>query len=150
MNRYEFIGILKVGELEDKSDLKRRLNQEIEILKFEELGVKNLAYEIKGEKRGDYILFEYNAKEHQKNKILGIFKELNIDIMKYIEVLEEQEEKVAGTIDDRLYEILDLWSEGEWKNEPLDSDEIDKLCDLLKLKLNYINGNITYEEYLKG
>ena len=149
MNRYEFVGILKVGELEDKSDLKRRLNQEIKILKFEELGVKRLAYDVKGEKRGDYILFEYNAKECQENKILGIFKELNIDIIKHIEVLEYKEE-VKGTIDDRLYEILDLWSECEWGNEPLDSDEVDKLCDLLKLKLNYINGNITYEEYLKG
>ena len=47
----------------------------------------------------------------------------------------------------QLLEILDIYTEKDWKNEPLDSDEVDKLVEHLRNQLDLINGNITDEEY---
>lgn len=46
-----------------------------------------------------------------------------------------------------LIKILDIYTENSWKNEPLDSDEVDRLVEHLKNQLDLINGNITDEEY---
>lgn len=53
--------------------------------------------------------------------------------------------------DEALYEILDEYTNENWENEPLDSDEIDsdRLTEFLRAKLNLINGNITQKEYDK-
>ena len=47
----------------------------------------------------------------------------------------------------QLLEILDIYTEKDWRNEPLDSDEVDKLVEHLRNQLDLINGNITDEEY---
>lgn len=39
--------------------------------------------------------------------------------------------------------------DASWATEPLDSDEVDRLVEHLKNMLNYMNGNITYKEYMK-
>ena len=46
-----------------------------------------------------------------------------------------------------LIEILDIYTNKDWRNEPLDSDEVDRLVEHLKNQLDLINGNITEEEY---
>lgn len=46
-----------------------------------------------------------------------------------------------------LIDILNIYTENDWENEPLDSDEVDMLVNHLKNQLNLINGNITQEEY---
>ena len=51
--------------------------------------------------------------------------------------------------DEALYEILDEYTNKNWGNEPLNSDEVDRLTEFLRAKLNLINGNITQEEYNK-
>lgn len=51
--------------------------------------------------------------------------------------------------DEALYEILDVYTNENWGNEPLDGDEVDRLTEFLRAKLNLINGNITQEEYNK-
>lgn len=51
--------------------------------------------------------------------------------------------------DEALYEILDEYTNKNWKNETLDGDEVDRLTEFLRAKLNLINGNITQEEYNK-
>ena len=35
------------------------------------------------------------------------------------------------------------------ENEPLDGDEVDDLCKIIKAKINLHEGNITEEEYSK-
>ena len=45
--------------------------------------------------------------------------------------------------------ILDLYTDNDWREEPLDSDEVDRLVKHLKNQLELINGNITKEEYIK-
>ena len=47
----------------------------------------------------------------------------------------------------QLLEILDIYTEKDWQNEPLDSDEVDVLVGHIKNQLNLINGNMTTEEY---
>lgn len=46
-----------------------------------------------------------------------------------------------------LAEILDIYTDKEWRDEPLDSDEVAKLTEHLRNKLDLINGNITNSEY---
>ena len=48
-----------------------------------------------------------------------------------------------------LIDILNTYSEFTWEEEPLDGDEVDRLVEHLRNKLNLINGNITKEEYDK-
>lgn len=48
---------------------------------------------------------------------------------------------------EELIKILDIYTEKDWRNEPLDSDEVDRLVKHLKNRLELINGNITNEEY---
>lgn len=47
----------------------------------------------------------------------------------------------------QLLEILDVYTDKEWTDEPLDSDEVDILAEHIKNQLNLINGNITEQEY---
>lgn len=47
----------------------------------------------------------------------------------------------------QLIEILDIYTDKDWQNEPLDSDEVDTLVGHLKNQLELINGNITKQEY---
>lgn len=48
---------------------------------------------------------------------------------------------------DELREIIKLYKDGS--EEPLDGDEVDRLAKHLKNQINYIEGNITDEEYDK-
>jgi len=45
--------------------------------------------------------------------------------------------------------VLDFRGDSpEEKEEPLDGDDVDRLCEILKAKINLHEGNITEEEYL--
>jgi len=48
---------------------------------------------------------------------------------------------------EQLREILEIYKAGT--DEPLDSDEVERLIQHLKNQLNLIEGNITEEEYLQ-
>ncbi len=49
----------------------------------------------------------------------------------------------------QLVEILNIYTENGWQDDPLDEIEVDNLAELLKLKLNFINGNIDRKEYFE-
>ena len=49
----------------------------------------------------------------------------------------------------QLIEILDIYTQKEWVDEPLSEDEIKELIKTLENQLNFINGNITEREYLE-
>ena len=61
--------------------------------------------------------------------------------------------KVEGIIRMRnLYaEILDFTKSISdlWKDEPLDGDETEAIAEMVKIELDWQNGNITKEELLK-
>ena len=48
-----------------------------------------------------------------------------------------------------LRNILDIYTDKEWRDEPLDSDEVNILVEHLRNQLDLINGNITNDEYNK-
>ena len=50
--------------------------------------------------------------------------------------------------EDHLSKILNDYKEGN-TTEPLDGDEVDKLTEIIRARLNLIEGNITWEEYDK-
>lgn len=50
----------------------------------------------------------------------------------------------------QLIEILDIYTQKEWVDEPLSEDEIKDLLRILEKQLNFINGNITEKEYLEN
>ena len=53
---------------------------------------------------------------------------------------------------EQLEHILEQYREvqGIPADDPLDGDEVEHLCHILKAKLNLIEGNITEEEYLES
>ena len=44
-----------------------------------------------------------------------------------------------------IYKLIEEYKDGN--NEPLDGDEVDRLCEIIKAKINLVEGNITQEEY---
>ncbi len=48
---------------------------------------------------------------------------------------------------DQLLPIIEEYKDGD--SEPLDGDEVDRLCEIIKAKINLQEGNITQEEYDK-
>jgi small subunit ribosomal protein S6 len=67
-------------------------NNGVEIEKTDELGDRDLAYEIKKRKRGKYVLFTIKADPSKISNLDRIFK-LNADLVKYIVVRIEAGEK---------------------------------------------------------
>lgn len=54
--------------------------------------------------------------------------------------------------EEELINILDKWCREEYGNprEPLDGDEVDRLTEVIRAKLNFMEGNTTWEEYLEA
>lgn len=45
----------------------------------------------------------------------------------------------------QLEPIIKEWKDGD--EEPLDGDSVDRLTEIIKAKINLLEGNITEEEY---
>lgn len=84
---YESIYIMK-GTLQNEEykkvleDLKKQF-ENVEIRKIEELGIKNLAYEVQGNKTGYYIVIDFKS---TNNEIINIqrYCRVNQEIIKFI------------------------------------------------------------------
>ena len=98
---------------------------------------------------------EYEAKTDGKAENIAEGKKLAQSAVGYCEEFEIDEKGfyVVKTptrninFSDKLVEILDVYTTGDFDNEPLDGDEVDTLAEIVKLQLNLINGNITNSEY---
>lgn len=149
LNKYESIIIVN-PELKYIGDIKEKILNivgELYIDSFEDIGIRNLAYEMRGTKTGHYIKTEFYAKNNAKVFKLEKYFRINDDILKFITVKTSEGVKDSMEYDDYLYGILDVYTDSSWENEPLDEDEVDRLTEVLRVKLNLINGNITEEEY---
>lgn len=149
LNKYESIIIVN-PELKYIGDIKEKILNivgELYIDSFEDIGIRNLAYEMQGTKTGHYIKTEFYAKDYEIINELEKYFRINDDILKFITVTTSEGAKDSIEYDDYLYGILDVYTDGSWENEPLDEDEVDRLTEVLRAKLNLINGNITEEEY---
>ncbi len=93
MNKYESIIILKVDlEEEKKNDILTKISKLIKtngiVEKIEKIGKKKLAYNIKNNTEGDYVLIEF---ETEKEQILEIERHFRIteEILKFIVVRKD-------------------------------------------------------------
>ena len=151
LNKYENIIIVN-PELKYIGDIKEKIFNilgEFYIDSFEDMGNRKLAYKIQEAETGHYIKTEFYAKDYEIIKELERYFRINDDILKYVTIKTEEGIKDNREYDEALYEILDEYTNENWKNEPLDGDEVDRLTEILRAKLNLINGNITQEEYNK-
>ncbi|MBN2653323.1 MAG: 30S ribosomal protein S6 [Spirochaetales bacterium] len=93
MKYYELTVILKKDEEDFKKGLelvKNTLDKiEAKILKEEDLGVRDLAYLIKKEKKAHYYYFEVDALPESINTVNKVFN-LSTDVLKYLYIAAEQ------------------------------------------------------------
>ena len=102
---------------------------------------------------------EENNKDYNSNLLelqdicsqIKDYDELNADIDEYIEEFKKENVYKYRNLEfgKNLIKILDIYTDKEWRSEPLDSDEVDILVEHLRNQLDLINGNITNEEYNK-
>lgn len=144
--------IIVNSQLKYIGDIKEKIFEiidSIHIEEFEDCGNRKLAYDINGENLGRFIRIVYYAKD---NIILGELEKyfrINSDILKFVTIKLKDGVEENGEYNELLYKILDIYTENEWEDEPLDESDVDRLAELLRVKLNLINGNITQEEYNK-
>ena len=87
MRQYELMVIFPLEEDQQKAGREKLLsdleNNGAEIEKTEEIGDRDLAYEIKKRRRGKYVLFTIKADPAKITNMDRIFK-LNADLLKYL------------------------------------------------------------------
>jgi small subunit ribosomal protein S6 len=93
MRRYELTVIFPLEEDQHRAGRERLLSDlaahEAEIEKTDEIGDRDLAYEVKKRKRGKYVLFTLKLDPVKIAVLDRIFK-LNTDILKYLFVRLEE------------------------------------------------------------
>jgi len=96
MRQYELMVIFPLEEDQHKAGREQLLtdlgNNGAEIEKTDELGDRDLAYEIKKRRRGKYVLFTIKADPAKIANLDRIFK-LNTNLVKFIFVKIENKEK---------------------------------------------------------
>ena len=96
MRQYELMVIFPLEEDQHKAGREQLLtdlgNNGVEIEKTDELGDRDLSYEIKKRKRGKYVLFTIKADPAKITNMDRIFK-LNSNLLKYLFVNIEGREK---------------------------------------------------------
>lgn len=148
-NKYESVLMIN-PELNYIGDIKDKITSivDTDIIAIEDLGIKQLACNIGKINKGHYIRIEFYGDKYVKE--LERYFQINSDILKYI-TIETKDNHCCDIYEynKQLYEILDIYTENSWEDEPLNRDEVDRLTELLRVKLYLINGNITQEEYDK-
>jgi len=95
MRQYELTVIFPLEEDQHKQGREQLLtdlgNNGIEIIKTDELGDKDLAYEVKKRKRGKYVLFIIKASPEKITVLERIFK-LNANLLKFLFVRMEDKD----------------------------------------------------------
>lgn len=85
-NIYETIIILKDNEgYKNKLEKIKNYFNNCEIIKIEELGLKRLAYEIKNNKQGFYVLVEFKSESDEIREIERLYR-IDDEILKFIVV----------------------------------------------------------------
>jgi len=96
MRHYELVVIFPLEEDQHKAGREKLLadlgSNGVEIDKTDELGDKDLAYEVKKRKRGKYVLFTIRSDPAKIVNLDRIFK-LNSNLLKYLFVNIEDKEK---------------------------------------------------------
>ena len=93
MCQYELTVIFPLEEDQHKSGREQLLadlgNHQVEIIKTDELGDRDLAYEVKKRRRGKYVLFTIKAAPDKITVFDRIFK-LNANLLKFLFIRMEE------------------------------------------------------------
>jgi small subunit ribosomal protein S6 len=99
MRRYELMVIFPMEEDQHKAGRDQILNDlaanGAEIEKTDEIGERNLAYDIKKRKKGRYVLLVIKADPARITVLDRVFK-LNANLLKYLFVRVDEQEKADG------------------------------------------------------
>lgn len=94
--KYEAIFIIKNSDKENIEEIKRKINTIVkqeycEIFHKEDIGLRRLAYDIKGEKEGYYYLLRFEVRQDAVNVIGDIETSINTieEVMKYLVIRME-------------------------------------------------------------
>ena len=92
MRQYELTVIFPVEEDQHRPGREQLLtdlsNNKVEIVKTDEIGDRDLAYELKKKRRGKYVLFTIKA-DPQKLTVLDRIFKLNTNLLKFLFVKME-------------------------------------------------------------
>lgn len=94
MNKYESVIIVKPNLSKGKFDeisanIKNKISTYAMNIQMEDLGEKTLAYEIRKNKQGHYLLFQYELEDTKKEKAIQeieYFYRITDEVIKYITV----------------------------------------------------------------
>lgn len=94
MNKYESVIIVKPNLSKGKFDeisanIKNKISTYAMNIQMEDLGEKTLAYEIRKNKQGHYLLFQYELEDNKKEKAIQeieYFYRITDEVIKYITV----------------------------------------------------------------
>lgn len=94
MNKYESIIIMKPTLTEEQKEkvinkIKDFITTNGEITKFETLGIKKLAYEVRKQKEGDYYIIKFNTESSIIAELERIYRIID-EILKFIVVREDE------------------------------------------------------------
>ena len=92
MNKYENVIIIKPDINNDETskivlNIRNKINEYANITKEEDLGIKKLAYEVKKNKEGHYLCYEFEVEENKKElaiKEIERFYRITDEIIKFI------------------------------------------------------------------
>ena len=93
MNKYESVIIMNSTYTEEQREkvinkIKDFITQNGEITKFEALGIKRLAYEVRKQKEGVYYVIEFNAESSVIAELERIYR-ITEEIIKFIVVKKD-------------------------------------------------------------
>lgn len=96
MKKYESVVLLKpdLNEKETKNIIDKitdKMKEYVNVTDFEDLGIRKLAYEIRKNKEGHYLVYQFEKEEINNNEILEIerFYRITEEIIKYIVVRKD-------------------------------------------------------------
>lgn len=89
---YTSIIILDVSTtLKDLKNIKENIQKNVDVNVFEDLGIKKLAYEIKSQKEGCYIKFDFEGIAEDITKLEEYYR-LEDNIIKFLNIKNENDE----------------------------------------------------------
>ena len=92
IHEFEGIAILRIDtNIKKFEEIKRKIKDITSPKEFEELGTKKLAYDIKGQKEGFYIRYEFEGVENTVTQLESYFR-INNNILKFITIRHDGEE----------------------------------------------------------
>jgi len=93
MNKYEAVIIIDSKLSEEKSNevinkFKDIINENGSVTNIDDIGIKRLAYEVKRQKEGHYVVYEFEAESEFISELQRLFR-ITDEVLKFITIRKE-------------------------------------------------------------